>query len=57
MALAQLESVAQPGSTAKAAFTLERSCPSRSMAPVLAIVSMVAGVVLKRRTARPRWGV
>jgi hypothetical protein len=27
-----------------------------SMAPVLAIVKMVAGVVLKRRTARPRWG-
>jgi hypothetical protein len=37
-------------------FSLERSCPIDSMAPVEAIVWMVAGVVLKRRTARPRWG-
>ena len=35
--LAQLESAAQRGSTAKAAFSLERSCPMSSMAPVLAI--------------------
>ncbi len=37
-------------------FSLERSCPTLSMAPVLAIVCMVAGVALKRITARPRWG-
>jgi len=34
----QLKSEAQPGSAAKAAFSLERSCPMESMAPVLAIV-------------------
>ena len=55
--VAQLESEAQRGSAAKAVFfSMERSCPTLSMAPVLAIVWMVAGVVLKRITARPRWG-
>ena len=52
----QLQSQPQPGSAAKAVFSLERSCPKTSMAPVLAIVWMVAGVVLKRIAARPRWG-
>src|SRR6266436_2185040 len=33
-----VKSEAQPGSAAKAAFSLERSCPTKSMAPVLAIV-------------------
>ena len=33
--------------------SLERSCPIKSMAPVLAIVWMVAGIVLKRMMARP----
>jgi hypothetical protein len=42
--VAQLKSQAQHGSTAKAALTLERSCPMESMAPVLAIVKMVAGL-------------
>jgi hypothetical protein len=55
--LALLESQSQLGSAAKAAFTLVRFCPNFSMAPVLAIMYMVAGVVLKRRAARPRWGV
>jgi hypothetical protein len=36
-ALAQLESAVQLGSAAKAVFSLERSCPMSSMAPVLAI--------------------
>lgn len=55
--VAQLESEAQHGLAAKAVFfSLERSCPTLSMAPVLAIVCMVAGVDLKRITARPRWG-
>jgi hypothetical protein len=54
--LLDLESPLQPGSAAKAAFSLERSCPMESMAPVLAIMEMAAGVVLKRRTARPRCG-
>jgi len=36
--VAQLKSEAQPGSAVKAAFSLERSCPMASMAPVLAIV-------------------
>ena len=36
-ALAQLESAAQPDTAAKAAFSLERSCPMSSIAPVLAI--------------------
>ncbi len=36
--LVQVESAAQPGSAAKAAFSLERPCPMKSMAPVLAIV-------------------
>ena len=36
--LAQLESQSQPGSAAKAAISLERFCPTLSMAPVLAIV-------------------
>jgi hypothetical protein len=52
---ARIESEAQHGSAAKAAISLERSCPILSMAPVLAIVWMVASVVLKRITARPRW--
>jgi hypothetical protein len=34
----ELESGAQHGSAAKAAIPLERSCPNKSMAPVLAIV-------------------
>ena len=42
--VAQLKSQVQHGSTAKAALTLERSCPMESMAPVLAIVKMVAGL-------------
>jgi len=33
----QLESETQRGSAAKAAISLERSCPMSSMAPVLAI--------------------
>jgi hypothetical protein len=36
--LAQLESEAQHDSAVKAVFSLERSCPTVSMAPVLAIV-------------------
>jgi len=40
----QLESEAQSGSAAKAAYSLERSCPNISMAPVLAIVKMVAAL-------------
>jgi hypothetical protein len=36
--LAQLESAAQQGSAAKAVVSLEHSCPTVSMAPVLAIV-------------------
>ena len=36
--LVQVESAVQPGSAAKAAFSLERPCPMKSMAPVLAIV-------------------
>jgi hypothetical protein len=32
----------------KAAISLERFCPSLSMAPVLAIVKMVAGIVLNK---------
>jgi len=54
--LALLESQSQPGSAAKAAISLVRFCPILSMAPALAIMEMVAGVVLKRRAARPRWG-
>jgi hypothetical protein len=38
----------QPGSTAKAAKSVERFCPPLSMAPVLASVKMVAGIVLKK---------
>ena len=54
---AQLESEAQHGLAAKArVFSMERLCPTLSMAPVLAIVWMVAGIVLKRIVARPRWG-
>jgi hypothetical protein len=33
-----LESRLRPGSAAKAAFSLERSCPNISMAPVVAIM-------------------
>ena len=55
--MAQLESEAQHGLAAKArVFSMERLCPTLSMAPVLAIVWMVAGIVLKRIMARPRWG-
>jgi len=36
--LLDLESPLQPGSAAKAAFNLERSCPIWSMAPVVAIM-------------------
>ena len=47
--VAQLESKAQHGSAAKAVFfSMERSCPTLSMAPVLAIVRMVAGVALNK---------
>jgi len=35
----------QRGSTAKAVFTLERSCPMKSVAPVLAIACMVAAFI------------
>jgi hypothetical protein len=52
----QLQCGARHGPAVKAVFTLERSCPNLSVAPVWAIVRMVAGVVLKRRTTRPRWG-
>ena len=38
----ELESAAQPGSAAKAVCSMERFCPSLSMAPALAIVKMVA---------------
>ena len=38
----------QPSSTAKAAISLERFGPTLSMAPVLAIVKMVAGIVLNK---------
>jgi CheY-like chemotaxis protein len=34
----ELESAAQPGSAAKAVFSMERLCPILSMAPALAIV-------------------
>lgn len=51
----QLEFAARHGLAAKADFSLERSRPTLSMAPAQAIVWMVAGVVLKRRKARPRW--
>jgi len=44
----QLQCGARQGSAAKAVFTLERSCPNISVAPVWAIVWMVAGVVLKK---------
>jgi hypothetical protein len=37
-----LKFAVQRGSAAKAVYTLERFCPPLSMAPVLAIVSMVA---------------
>jgi transposase len=40
--VAQLKSEAQPGSAAKAACSLERSCPTESMAPVLAILKAMA---------------
>jgi len=41
-----LESDYNLARTAKAVFPLERSCPTTSMAPVLAITWMVAGIVL-----------
>jgi len=40
----ELESEAQRGSAVKAVFSLERFCPIDSMAPVLAIVWMVAAL-------------
>ena len=47
--VAQLESEAQHGLAAKARFfSLERSCPTLSMALVLTIVWMVAGIVLNK---------
>ena len=51
----QLTSQGQHGPAVKAGLSVARSCPKISMAPVLAIVWMVAGVPLQRRTARPRW--
>jgi hypothetical protein len=44
----QLRIPLQPDSTVKAAFSLERSCPKWSLAPVLAIAWMVAGIVLAK---------
>src|SRR2546425_7570404 len=49
----QLESEAQSGSTAKAAYSLERSCPNISMAPVLTIVKMVAALSWKGKGPTP----
>jgi hypothetical protein len=46
-----LESEPQLGSTVKAVVSLERICPIRSMAPVLAIVKMVAGLSWIRNKA------
>ena len=43
-----LEFPLQPGSTVRAVPSLERSCPTTSMAPVLAITWMVAGIVLAK---------
>jgi len=43
-----LESQLQPDSAVKAVESLERSCPTISMAPVLAITWMVAGIVLAK---------
>jgi hypothetical protein len=48
-------SEAQHGSAAQAECSMERFCPIYSVAPVVAIVWVVAGIVLKRRMARPRW--
>ena len=44
----QLQCGARQGSTVKAVATLERFCPNVSMAPVKAIVGMVAGVIPKK---------
>jgi hypothetical protein len=43
----------QRGSTAKAVYSLERSCPSISVAPVLAIARMVAALSLQRESMTP----
>jgi hypothetical protein len=43
-----LESHLQPDSAVKAVESLERSCPTISMAPVLAITWMVASIVLAK---------
>jgi len=42
VAVGELESGAQCGSAVKAVYFMERSCPTSSMAPVLAITKMVA---------------
>jgi hypothetical protein len=46
-----IESEPQLGSTAKAVVSLEHICPTKSMAPVLAIVKMVAGLSWIRNKA------
>jgi hypothetical protein len=51
LALRNLESEPQLGSTAKAVVSLEHICPTKSMAPVLAIVKMVAGLSWIRNKA------
>ena len=56
MATAQLESEAQHGSAAKAAFSLERFCPLESMAPGLWRLFNRWRALSKGRTARPRQG-
>ena len=48
--VAHLESGAQYGPAAKAVLSLERSCPTVSMAPAPAVVWMAAGVVLNRES-------
>jgi hypothetical protein len=46
----------QPDSAVKAALSVERFCPTFSMAPVFGDCEDGGGVVLKRTKARPRWG-
>ena len=49
--MAHLESETRRGSAAKAVFSLERSCPKLSMAPVLAIARiLLLQLALQRRT-------
>src|SRR5437870_369324 len=43
------------GSAVKAVFSLVRSCPRVSVAPVFGDCEDGGGVVLKKATARPRW--